>query len=441
MNMKKSIMLNLLWIISFLGISCGVPEVKVSKREPAPQITEKTIPVIKEAPAEFDDMIRKIDMTWPQGTATPSEECGVCHQAIYREYAFGFGSDLEFKGIVYRSLQDKLLNIPSNISARGTAHFLAGVDPFPIHARESEEEGKSCDVCHFPEPFPIIDLEEYTIPKPAPRGKDQESVGITCASCHLTPEGVIRGPYDVQSPHKTIQIKRMQTSDMCAYCHSLGKRSIGKQTQTYLEWWEDFHKSGLGQQHCQDCHMPRTLRKSAENFDVPVRAVARHLWTGGHSIQRLRTALSLVIIQPQKGMSELEFHVLNIGAGHSVPTGSNRRAVYLKAEVIDSNGISVTEREWMFAPCYGDRPDDKAFLEEDKKRPDAEAAIQADVQGPHESIIRAGEERILSWTPELKNGDYTVKARLIYDLNRYNERAFTEDQTEIFETTLFAKVK
>lgn len=116
--MKKSIMLNLLWIISFLGISCGIPEVKVSKREAAPQITEKTIPVIKEAPAEFDDMIRKIDMTWPQGMSTPSEECGVCHQAIYREYAFGFGSDLEFKGIVYRSLQDKLLNIPSNISAR-----------------------------------------------------------------------------------------------------------------------------------------------------------------------------------------------------------------------------------------------------------------------------------------------------------------------------------
>ena len=82
--------------------------------------------------------------------------------------------------------------------------------------------------------------------------------------------------------------------------------------------------------------MPRTLRKSAEDFDVPVRAVARHLWTGGHSTQRLRTALNLVAIQAQEGKSGLEFHVINIGAGHSVPTGSNRRAVHLKADVVDS---------------------------------------------------------------------------------------------------------
>jgi|GEM_PF-5104728 hypothetical protein len=29
---------------------------------------------------------------FPQGTATPSETCGECHKAIYREFAFGFGS-------------------------------------------------------------------------------------------------------------------------------------------------------------------------------------------------------------------------------------------------------------------------------------------------------------------------------------------------------------
>ncbi len=95
----------------------------------------------------------------------------------------------------------------------------------------------------------------------------------------------------------------------------------------------------------------------------------------------------------------------------------------------------------MFAPGNGPRPDDKKFLEEDKKRPDAVAAMQADAQGPHEEIIRAGEERILPWMPELKPGEYTVKARLIYDLNRYNDRSFTGDQTEINSTVLAIKVK
>jgi hypothetical protein len=216
----------------------------------------------------------------------------------------------------------------------------------------------------------------------------------------------------------------------------MGKRVAGKQTQTFLEWREDYNKPGLGKQQCQDCHMPRTLRKTAEGFDVPVRAVARHLWTGGHSMQRLRTALNLVIVQPQEGTADLELHFINIGAGHSVPTGSNRRAIYLQVRIMDAKGKTVANKDWMFAPWYGPRPDDKAFLEEDKKRPDAVAATQADAQGPHEMIIRAGEERILPWKPDMAPGKYSVEAKLIYDLNRYNDKSFLEDQTEIFRAAL-----
>jgi hypothetical protein len=342
---------------------------------------------------------------------------------------------------MYKTSQEELLTIPANVSSRGTAHFLARVDPFPIHARDIEEEGISCNVCHFPEPFEIPDITEPNIPKPKARPEGQEAGGPTCASCHLTPDGIIRGPHNVKAPHRTIQIEKMQTSEMCAYCHSIGKRVIGKQTQTFLEWREDFYKPGLGKQHCQDCHMPRTLRKLAEDYDVPLRAVARHLWTGGHLKQRLMTALNLVAIQPQEGKPELEFHVINIGAGHSVPTGSNRRAVYLRVDIVDSNGDIVDDREWMFAPWYGDRPDDKTFLEEDTKRPDAVAVIQADAQGPHESIIRAGEERVLSWVPGLTAGNYMIEAKLIYDLNRYNARDFTEDLTELFSTSLQIKIE
>jgi hypothetical protein len=216
---------------------------------------------------------------------------------------------------------------------------------------------------------------------------------------------------------------------------------VGKQTQTFLEWREDFNKPGLGRQQCQDCHMPRTSRKAAEGFDVPVRAVARHLWTGGHSSQRLRSALNLVVVQGEEGLPKFDFHVINIGAGHSVPTGSNRRAVYLTAQLLDENGTAVATQEWMFAPWYGDRPDDRTFLETDKTRPDAVAASQADAQGPHESPIRAGEERILSWVPQVAPGEYTVRASLVYDLNRYNERTFVGDQTEVYRASLSVSVK
>ncbi len=427
-------------VTCFDGVTASSPSTPGTENKSIAQITPARSGIASSS-GDLAEIAGNINMSWPLGTATPPEECGVCHSAIYREYAFGFGSDLQYKGIVYKSPQEKLLKLPSNISSTGTAHFLAGLDPFPIHARGIEEEGRSCDVCHFPQAFEIPDMELLNVSKPVSRPKTQEIGGLTCASCHLTPDGKIRGPYDVEAPHLTVRDTRMQTSAMCAYCHSMGARVAGKQTQTFLEWREDFNKPGLGRQHCQDCHMFRTLRKSADYFDVPERAVARHLWTGGHSTQRLRTALNLVIIQPQSGLSGIEFHVINIGAGHSVPTGSNRRAVYLKADVVNGSGKAIASKEWMFAPWYGNRPDDKVFLEEDKKRPDAVAALQADAQGPHEASIRAGEERVLSWVPQLMTGNYTVQASLIYDLNRYNERNFTEDQTDIYHTSLSVKVE
>lgn len=187
--------------------------------------------------------------------------------------------------------------------------------------------------------------------------------------------------------------------------------------------------------------MPRTLRKTAEDADVPARAVARHLWTGGHSGQRLGSALSLVLVQPRPGGADVELHVINVGAGHSVPTGSNRRAIYLQARVVDRRGKVLARREWMFAPWYGPRPDDRAFLKADEGRPDRIAASQADAQGPHEAPLRAGEERVLTWQAAVRGGATAVEASLVYDLNRYNDRAFTGDQREISRFTLPLRMK
>jgi nitrate/TMAO reductase-like tetraheme cytochrome c subunit len=399
------------------------------------------IKVIAQFPDAAKEKQEAAAMSFPKGTATPSEVCGRCHRTIYREFSLGFGSDIRYKKMILGSSKEKPFTLPANVSSAATAHAFAGEDPYPQHAREIEEGGKACNVCHFPEAFVIPDMETTEMAKPKGRPKGEEVGGLTCASCHLTPEGKVRGPYTVKAAHQTVADPGMRTSAICAYCHSVGKRIPGKQDQTFLEWREDFHRADLGRQHCQDCHMLRTLRKIAEDYDVPVRAVARHLWTGGHSPQRVASALNLTIVQNEEKKSNVEFHVVNINAGHSVPTGSNRRAIYLKADIMDINGKAVANREWMFAPWYGDRPDDKAFLEEDKKRPDAAAVSQADAQGPHEAPVRAGEERVLPWSPDLSSGNYTVRATLIYDLNRYNDRTFTEDQTEIFSTHLPIEVK
>ncbi len=373
---------------------------------------------------------------FPLGTATPSEVCGQCHGAIYFEHAFGFGADLKWKPIIYRSPDEALLSIPAPFADTGTAHHLAGVDPWPLRARDVENGGASCNVCHYPQPLVLPDLNTPVITNPVPRPRELEATGVTCASCHLTPEGAIRGSYGAVAPHQSVLEPKLRTSVMCAYCHSAGIRVIGKQTQTFYEWRDDFYNAGLGQQHCQDCHMPRTVRVLAEGYNTSARVVGRHLWTGDHSPMRIGQGLTLTILQTAPapatpGPTTVEFHVVNVAAGHSVPTGSNRRAVYLDAQVLDGNGNVVASQEWLFAPWYGNRPDDRAFLQEDQTRPDAIAASQADAQGPHEPSVRAGEDRVLVWQPDLSSGDFTVSATLTYDLNRYNDPAFLDDQTQL----------
>jgi len=43
-------------------------------------------------------------------------------------------------------------------SRSATAHFAAGTDPWPIDAARVEEEGKPCNVCHYPQPLEYPDI-------------------------------------------------------------------------------------------------------------------------------------------------------------------------------------------------------------------------------------------------------------------------------------------
>jgi nitrate/TMAO reductase-like tetraheme cytochrome c subunit len=376
---------------------------------------------------------RAEDLSFPQGTATPSETCGACHGAIYQEYLLGVGSDIHASHPASQARADGKISLPARVSSSATAHASAWFDTKDVG---SEKLGY-CNGCHFPEAFNLSGMDSSGKVKPN-TGMTSKG-GLTCAACHLTPEGNIRGTHVTHAPHRTIVEPAQQSSALCGHCHGFDapdKRVVGKMFQTFLEWQEDYYKPGLGKQQCQDCHMPRTLRKTAEDFDVPERAVARHLWTGAHSLQRHLNSLSLTLVQPDDGKHRLDLHVSNIGAGHSIPTGEPSRAVFLRVEVLDAKGESKARKEWMFAPSYSNRPDDKAFLEQDKSLPNGTAAPRADAQGPHESSLRAGEDRVLAWDPALAPGEYTVRAQLVYTLDRYSDKPAHGDQSEITSATL-----
>lgn len=390
-------------------------------------------------------------VTFPLGTATPSEVCGQCHVAIYGQTAFGTGGDLKFRPIILKSLSDPLLSIPGPFFDTASAHHLAGVDPWPVSARNVESGGAHCNTCHYPEPFNLPDLViDQVIHEPTPRPVDQQDVGVTCASCHLTPDGKIRGKYDpsqLLAPHASVLDLNFPTSVMCAFCHSKGPRVVGKQTQTYYEWRDDYFGAGLGQKQCEDCHMPQEIRVLAEGWGAPPRAVGQHIWPGSHSVTMIRQGLTLSVQQVPNTSgtfgTPIQIHVHNVGAGHSVPSGSNRRGIWMDATVTDSNGNTIAANEWLFAPWFSSRPDDRAFLNQDQQLPFPDpqvAQTQADMQGPHETPVRAGEERVLTWAPQLPMGTFTVLVVLTYDLNRYNDRSFAQDETELARSSISIQV-
>ena len=78
-------------------------------------------------------------ISFPDGAATPSETCGGCHVAIYNEFASGIGSDMKYNKMVLLSPKENPIALPASVPTSASAHALAGVDPFPMHARETEE--------------------------------------------------------------------------------------------------------------------------------------------------------------------------------------------------------------------------------------------------------------------------------------------------------------
>ena len=95
MRKASILVLALLMIVGALTLAYLEKSAAQAQQQPAATDTKKS-----PAAAKSKD--------FPQGTATPSAECGECHQAIYREYAFGFGSDITYKPMAYKDPEARI---------------------------------------------------------------------------------------------------------------------------------------------------------------------------------------------------------------------------------------------------------------------------------------------------------------------------------------------
>lgn len=204
-----------------------------------------------------------------------AETCGVCHQAIYEEWAVSthrraWLDDAQFQKELQKSRG-------TGDPARGDVSWL-------------------CVNCHTPV---VAQLENLVVglgngqvsePEYAANPTFDRSLqldAVTCATCHVR-NGIIYGPFgDTNAPHPTARDDALRGVGVCIRCHEAERlytsENLGCFFSTGREWAESsYSKTG---QTCQSCHMPEVERELATGFGTPVRMTRRH-WFGGSLIPK-----------------------------------------------------------------------------------------------------------------------------------------------------------
>jgi hypothetical protein len=200
--------------------------------------------------------------------------------------------------------------------------------------------------------------------------------GVTCESCHrvtdvfrsanaghtLSPKEPMQGTVHAgnESPyHDTVRSDVLGTPELCASCHDVQSPAGVALEQPYREWSDSKARSeGLV---CIDCHMPRSLGRAAEGFDLPERPVRRHgflglgalsaaLADGSNEAEAIRSDLQKLLEQSvslsidrdvfaARGQARLYVRVQSHVEGHRFPTGSNFfRQLWLRVRIRDASG-------------------------------------------------------------------------------------------------------
>jgi len=245
----------------------------------------------------------------------PSARCGECHQEIFAMWQRGMHSMAVSNPIfdasytqAYRYSAGKAKEICLRCHA-----------PVAVHTGDLEmlkpisREGVSCDYCHS---AVSVQLE-----------KRDRTIQIVL-------DGVKRGPLrDATSPaHKVANSPLHLSSDFCAGCHEYVNSNGVPVLSTYSEW-KASQQAAAGVT-CQKCHMPLTPGETVPPALASSRGnINRHDISGGHSIERVKKAARVRILQVERKAPdtvEIKVEVANIGSGHSIPTGMPTRKLILE---------------------------------------------------------------------------------------------------------------
>ncbi len=291
------------------------------------------------------------DYAWvdPHPVAGGANQCGNCHESIYREWAgsahaasarnprfltFYAGTDGTAPP---RSTWNVRAEHPLGAGVCATCHVPTLASPTldydPRAARGVDASGVHCDYCHKVTDAPTDQLgtrfgrDGLRLLRPA----DQEQFFL--------------GPLDdaVRAGESFAQAPVYRESRYCASCHEgviFGVHAYG----TYSEWIVSPARQ-QGRQ-CQDCHMAPTgtLTNVAPGHGGIARdpgTLASHAFPGG-TLAMLRGCLDVQaeLTRGKHGL-QVEVSVRADRVGHRVPTGFPDRHLVLVVEAFDRQGLPV----------------------------------------------------------------------------------------------------
>lgn len=266
-----------------------------------------------------------------------AKDCGACHTEIYEEWS-------------------------------SSVHAAAWWDPqFQAELNKDPEVGWLCLNCHTP----VANQQEQLVLSTEIRSPDSvanpsfdaqlRSEGVTCLSCHWTPDGVASVHPDAQAPHKLSYTPSLREDALCNGCHQAQARL---EDALVCDFNTAGEKAAAGiEQSCSDCHMPAVSRPVVHGGIA--RLGGRHNWPGsgiGKSSKSAVPGLNGVdvafggVTPDDAGHSIVSVDLTNARAGHMVPSGDPERFLRVVVSALDESGVETGRTDfrigqtWVWSP-------------------------------------------------------------------------------------------